>query len=426
MKANSWRALALSGLLAFLAPAAAARDCGADAQDPSPGGTSQQSKCPSFGGPNTVENQLRDDKATGGPLFDRYAEWKTRLEEERGVNLGFDYSAGYFGANDSPGDDQSGSGMLRFYGAWNLVGGEGENSGALVWKVEHRHGYTDVPLSGFGFELGYVGFVEPPFGDQGLILSNLYWRQRWREKDAFTLVGGWVDATDYVDVYALASPWTGFTNFAFSTGSNTIPVPNQGLGAAAAAMLASRFFVIGGIADANSDPEDPLDGLDSFFNDREYFKHFEFGWTPSQDQIYLDNAHLTLWHADERSQVGTPSGWGASFSFSRYLGQRWLPFVRGGWAKDGGSLLQKSLSVGFGHQPRQGRNLFGFGVNWGEPNESTFTTGLDDQYTVEVFYRWDISREIALTPDLQYLKNPALNFDQDTIWVFGLRARFAF
>ena len=34
-------------------------------------------------------------------------------------------------------------------------------------------------------------------------------------------------------VYALASPWTGFTNFSFSTGSNTIPVPNQGLGAAA-------------------------------------------------------------------------------------------------------------------------------------------------------------------------------------------------
>jgi porin len=42
-----------------------------------------------------------------------------------------------------------------------------------------------------------------------------------------------------------------------------------------------------------------------------------------------------------------------------------------------------------------------------------------------VFYRWNVSREIALTPDLQYVKNPALNPDQDSIWVFGLRARFA-
>ncbi len=34
----------------------------------------------------------------------------------------------------------------------------------------------------------------------------------------------------------------------------------------------------------------------------------EIGWTPSEDRIYLDNAHLTLWHADERVEATTPSG----------------------------------------------------------------------------------------------------------------------
>jgi porin len=400
-------------------------DSSSEAEESAVEATSQQSTGPSFGGPNAVDNQLDLDRQSGAALFDRFADWKSRLKENRGLDLGFDYSAAYFGASDSPGDDSAGSGLFRFYGSWNLVGRESGNTGALVWKVEHRHAYTDVPLSGFGFEVGYVGFVEPPFSDAGLILTNLYWRQRWRENSAVTVLGGWVDATDYVDVYALASPWTGFTNFSFSTGSNTIPVPNQGLGAAAAAMLTDRFFIIGGLADSNSDPGDPLEGFDTFFSDHEYFKHIEFGWTPSIDQLYLDNAHVTLWHADEREAAETPSGWGVNFSFSRYLDERWLPFVRGGWADDGGSLLQTSLSVGFGYQPVPGKNLLGFGLNWGEPNETTFEPGLPDQYTAEVFYRWDLTREFALTPDVQYLKDPALNPDHSSIWVFGLRGRLA-
>jgi len=426
MMTSSWRWPALVGLFVALALPVAAEEGGSSSDDPPPpAGEPQPGDGPTFGGPNAVENQLHEDQQAGRPLFDRIADWKSWLKDKRGIDLGLDYSAAYFGASDSPGDDQSASGMLRFLGSWDLVGRGKKNTGALVWKVEHRHGYTDVPLFDFGFELGYAGFIAPPFSDAGLLLTNLYWRQRWREKRAITAVGGWVDATDYVDVYALSSPWTGFTNFSFSTGSNTIPVPNQGLGAAASAMLTKQLFVIGGLADSNSDPGDPIDGFDTFFNDREYFKHIEFGWTPSLDRLYLDNLHVTFWHADEREEAGTPSGRGANFSFTRYLGGRWLPFVRGGWADDGGSVLQKSLSVGFGYQPVPGKNLLGVGLNWGEPNESTFAPGLDDQYTAEVFYRWNVSREIALTPDLQYLKNPALNPDQDSIWVFGLRARLA-
>ena len=63
---------------------------------------------PDFGGPNAVEKQLREDEQAGGPLFGRFADWKARLKESRGVDLGFDYSAAYFTASDSPGDDRSG------------------------------------------------------------------------------------------------------------------------------------------------------------------------------------------------------------------------------------------------------------------------------------------------------------------------------
>jgi porin len=380
---------------------------------------------PRWGGPNAVENQLREDAEVDRPsLFERWFGWKDELSEKHGLSFGVDYSAAYLGADDSPGEDRAASGMVRFFGSWDLVGRGTKNTGAFVWKVEHRHGYTDVAPGSFGFELGYVGLFIPPFSDQGLRLTNLFWRQRFNG-GRITLLGGYVDPTDYLDVYALASPWTGFLNFAFSTGTTTLAIPNEGCGFAAGAMLTDNLFLIGGFGDLNSDQTDPWRTVESFFTEHEYFKHVEIGWTPSQDQIYLDNVHLTLWHADEREEVAQPSGWGANVSWTTYLAGRWLPFVRAGYAEEGGSLTQKSVSVGFGYQPKPGKNLLGVGLNWGEPNEDTWGPGLPDQYTAELFYRWQISKAIAVTPDLQYIKNSALNPDADSIWVFGIRARLA-
>jgi len=381
---------------------------------------------PRFGGPNAVENQLRDDAEVDRPtLFERWFEWKNGLTEKHGFSFSVDYSAVGLGANESPGEDRSSSGMVRLFGSWDLVGRDTTNTGAFVWKIEHRHSYTDVAPSGFGFNLGYVGLFEPSFSDQGTRLTNLYWRQRLAG-GRVTLLGGFLDATDYVDVYSLASPWTGFLNFAFSTGTTTLAVPNDAaLGFAAGAMLTDKVFMIGSVSDLNADPTDPGETVDSFFSDHEYFKSVEIGWTTAQDRIYLDNVHLTLWHADERVEAAQPSGWGANFSWTTYLGGKWLPFVRAGYAEDGGSLTQKSVSVGFGYQPNPGQNLLGLGLNWGEPNEDTWGPGLPDQYTAELFYRWQISKAIAVTPDLQYIKNPALNAETDSLWVFGLRVRGA-
>ena len=52
--------------------------------------------------------------------------------------------------------------------------------------------------------LGNVGLIEPPFSDQGWRLTNLYWKQSFADSQVVVLVG-FLDATDYVDAYALAA-----------------------------------------------------------------------------------------------------------------------------------------------------------------------------------------------------------------------------
>lgn len=385
-----------------------------------------------FGGPDQVDNTIAIDNETVGRIVERriwepWFAWKEGLQEEHGLSFSVDYSGAWLGASDSPAgaEDQASSGMVRFFGSWDLVGRDSGHTGAFVWKVEHRHKYGAIPASAFGFNLGYAGLIEPPFSDQGLRWTNLYWRQRWSEGRWAALVG-FLDPTDFVDVYALASPWTGFTNFAFSTGTTTIPVPNDAaFGAGLGGMVTDHVFLIGSLVDRNADPTHPFEGFDTFFSTKEYFKTVEIGWTPSQDRIYLDNAHLTFWHADERMEAGEAEGWGLNVSLTRYLGGKWLPFVRAGYAKDGGALMQKSLSVGLAYQPVPQSDVLGVGFNWGEPNEDTFAPGLPDQYTVEVYYRWQPTPRFAITPTLQLLENPALDPELDRAWVFGLRARLA-
>ncbi|MBY5920766.1 carbohydrate porin [Ferrimonas balearica] len=364
-----------------------------------------------FGGPDAVDNQLEQDKKRHPvALKDRWA--------ERGLSLGFDYSAVALWASDAlPGaDDNAASGMARFYGSWALVKRNSSNTGSLVWKLEHRHSYTDTSVKGFEFGVGGLGLVTPPFSDEKTRLTNLYWKQRLADGRA-TFVAGFLDATDYFDVYALASPWTGFMNFAFSTGTTTVALPGDAtLGIAGATMLGENWFVIAGLTDMESDPTEPFKGFETFFSDNRYFSSLELGWTSDQEQIYLNNVHLTLWHADESDKQGTNEGRGINLSASTMLGA-WLPFVRAGFSEDSGTLAETSVSVGTGYYGLAEGSTLGAAVNWAE------VPGTDDQWTWELFFLFKALPYLELTPDIQFIQNPALNPGESSVIMYGLRGR---
>ena len=370
---------------------------------------------PAFGGPNSVGAQLEDD-------YESWDDWKKSLKDGHGFGFAVDYTGVFLSANETFDTDTASGGILRAFGDWSFT-----ENGGLVWKFEHRHKYGS--LSPFEFSLGslgYVGLQEPPFNDGGLRTQNLYWRQGFGGGRS-TLIAGVLDVTDYVDAFALASPWLHFMNFAFSTGSAAIGLPNDAaVGVAYGTMLTDNLYLIAGITDTNGDPSDPLQGFDNFFSDNEYFTSVEIGWTASHQRIILDNAHITLWHKDEQTEANVSGGWGAAFSFSKYLNDNFMPFVRGGFTEDAGSLLESSISAGIGYNTEAFSGLLGAAVNWGSPNEDTFGPDLDDQFALEVFYRAAAGKRVALTVDAQYIKDPAINPFESSIWMFNLRGRMAF
>ena len=400
----SFARIAAFGILCVCSPVAVAQDA-------------EVTGTPRFGGPDAVENQMEKDSES-------WDEWKKNLKDDHGFAFSVDYTSVLLTASETFSDDTGAGGIARIYGAWDLVD---EGAGALVWKFEHRHRYGDTSPFDFSLgQMGYVGLQEPPFNDSEFRTQNLYWRHRLNGGRS-VVIAGILDVTDYVDAFALASPWLHFMNFAFSTGSAAIGLPNDGaVGVAYGSMVTDNMYMIAGITDTNGDPSNPFEGFDNFFSDNEYFTSFEIGWTTSQQRIIFDNTHVTIWHKDRQVAAGVNGGWGAAFSYSRYLNDNFMPFVRGAFADDGGSLLQKSFSVGMGYQTAAFSGLLGVGLNWGEPNEDTFAPGLSDQYAIEAFYRVPVGNRFAVTADTQFIKDPALNPTESTIWMFNVRARFAF
>ena len=387
-----------------------------------------------FGGPNAVPNQIASDRdqtllGRGIQFGEDWDAWKSELQSNYGFGLGGDYTGVWLSASDtvSGGRDSTGAGIARIFGSWDLVGRGGGNTGSFVWKFEHRHGYANpAPARLWAVtDVGYLGLFNPPFNDDGIRTQNFFWRQRFAD-GRVSVAAGFLDVTDFLDLYGLISPWLHFTNFVFSTGGATIDLPNDaGLGIGLGAMLTDNIYLIASFQDANGNPEQFWDSFDTFFNDNEYFKSVELGWTSSQAAIYVDNYHVTFWHKDRREAAGKPRGWGVNFSFTRFVDETWAPFLRGGYSDDGDSLLEASVSAGVGYRLRNDKDLLGFGVNWGRPNPNQ-GAGDDSQYAAEVFYRFLLGRRLNLTADLQYIRDPAINPMTRSIWVFGARARWAF
>jgi len=426
---STWNGLGCIILVALLLVLSIQPAMARAAQTPEGGESSAPQQ---FGGPNSVPGQLADDarlteSLTARTLGQSYFDWKDGLREKHGFSFSLDYSAGFVGATNTLNtEDSFAGGAVRFFGSWDLVGRESGNTGTFIWKVEHRHKYTDIPPNGTAGEIGLIGVTSPNFSDIGSRLTNLYWKQNLN-KGRLEIIAGMIDTTDWVDLYGLASPWTGFFNFVFGPGSASIPVPDDAaVGAYVNAMLTDNLYIIGGLADSNADSTDPFKSFDNFFNVHEFFKTLELGWVTSQDRFYFNNTHLTYWHADEREEAGVSKGWGIDFSFSHSFDDKWMPFLRAGYADDGGTLLQRTVSAGLGYHWGANNSLLGLGLNWGQPNEDTFGSGLDDQYTVELFTRLQVLRNLQVTPDIQYIKNPAMNPEEDHSWVYGVRARLIF
>jgi hypothetical protein len=169
--------------------------------------------------------------------------------------------------------------------------------------------------------------------------------------------------------------------------------------------------------------------IEDFFERNQYFYNLEIGWSslansgvPLQARGPMDanNIHIAPWYRDELDD-GTPEAYGVAFNANYLLRDNLMGFIRGGWSH--GWVIDRNIAVGLGYRPGNApSDLFGIGFGWANP-ASDF---LRDQYTAEVFYRYQVTPQFAITPDAQLILDPALNPTEDMLWALGVRSRITF
>ncbi len=250
-----------------------------------------------LGGPQSVGAQLEEDAAQRktmsrrpgvDAIFQPAENSLERLKQISGLQVGLDYQALYQTATDSLSEeDDASSGSVGLFGKWQLLGGETQNPGSLVFLLKQRHElWTELTPAQLGSEIGYLGITGTTFSNCGPSLTTFYWEQVLAQgRSGF--VAGRIDPTGYIDILGYAKQRTTFLNL--STLVNpSIALPDPGFGFGAGTMLTGQVFAKGLVTDANGS----LTEIDFFPGGSEFFTYGELGWTPSRDDRFLTNIHV--------------------------------------------------------------------------------------------------------------------------------------
>jgi len=379
---------------------------------------------PRFGGPTSPAGEMDEadieiDPAFRFPAFDGFfgpwTAWKKKQNEDHGLQLSAHYSTMYQSLSESLGSEDSGSaGVFRGTMRWTLTGRDTPAKGSLNVMVDHRHGFRDETPASLAGQAGYIGQTGIFYNDIGWAVINLNWQQAFGDGDSGMIIGRF-DPNDYMNILGYVNPWSIFSNLAVNL-DTSIALPDSSWGVAGGSWINDQVYVIGGINDANGAGSD---NLEFFEGGSEFFTFAHVGWSPSKDERYFKNVHVMAWHVDERETQGIASGNGVAFAANWTFGDTWMPFARLGFSRGSAPIYNESMTLGLIYKFMYRSDLVGLAVNHGSPPDSS----LRDQTSVEAFWRFQFSENLALTPSLQLLVDPALNPNDDQVWVYGLRVR---
>jgi len=355
--------------------------------------------------------------------------WKAQIAQDYGLSFGGSYGVlGQHYTDSLIGEEDSVGGKFAFnlsYEAFN----RGDPDAFIIDMVIEDRGPigTEEPPLWAGLGTGSIVPTAATWGEFNLGVTQFYVRQNLFD-NRFQYTVGKIFAPNFINAYPFFDDNRQFLNQTFST-SPTIPSPLRGFGAVGALYPVenSGLYLKGGIYNANSD--DTGITIDNFFEKKEFFYQGEIGWSslarsgvPIQARGPMDtnNFSLTPWYKDEQEN-GIPKAKGIAFNANYLIREDTMIFMRGGWSD--GWVIDKNFTAGFGWRPFEAySDLFGFGGGWANPTNDA----LDTQYTLEAFYRFHLTPNLAFTPDVQLMFNPALNPNVDTLWAFGLRTRVTF
>ncbi|MBW2540673.1 MAG: carbohydrate porin [Deltaproteobacteria bacterium] len=387
--------------------------------------------------PGSIYEQFERDRERKDHIFqvpgvdlvtEPWSDFRTELDEKFGFRPAFSFTHIYQWASDTVGLKEQGSAYeLNLNATWTVFGRKTESPTMVGFEFLYNQKIgTDIPPTALYTQIGSVYPTTIAFDDIDPSVGQLWLQQIIA--DRFGLRIGKYYPLDAYDFFPLKNFRMDFVD-GVQSANLVIPLPDRGLGGFAEYRPEPNIYVRAGLHDANADTEKT--GFSSLFNNGDLFKILEVGIDPGFVERIPGRApsgdiHATFWQQDKRNDDNIDKAWGFAFSASQRIG-RLMPFIRYGYS-DGGRFGPTPMShvvnlgVAIDGIFDQSNDRIGIGLSWSHPANGD----LDDQGAVDTFYHIQVTPQIAVTPSVQVILNPALYPNKDAVWVLGIRSRFNF
>ena len=388
---------------------------------------------PFMSDPGTIGDRLDEPQPNRAALFRGFTEglapwydFKATLDEEYGLDFGVSFTTLYQNASGTFGPEDDASGFdLDISGVWTIAGRQTDSPTRLGFQFFYRDKLgTELPPQVLFTQFGGLYSSAGPYGETGPTIGQFYLQQRVGDSFGFQ-VGRMFPIVAY-NFFPFKNFRTDFVDFNHATNA-AIPLPDYGLGAFVRYKPTESIRFTAGVHDANADAE--RTGFNTL--DGEYFTYGEIGFDTGLEPRVPGRpppgyVHLSAWHQDERSDAGVEDGWGLGLSAVQRFG-RFTPFARFGYADVdalGPTPVRLMANAGLAVDEIFGQtsDRIAVGYTWSDPSNRN----LDDQHTIDAYYRVQLTPEIQIGPIVQVIFDPVNNADEDTVVVGGFRTRLSF
>ena len=347
-----------------------------------------------------------------------YRSLQETLEKELNVSLELGYTLIWQIAGDTQGrSDNLWSGSFDLSAEWTAFEHDQFGTGALGVLVESGHIIGQRNNMDLSENIGTILGVNDDLDNQALVVTELWWRHSLLD-DKLTITVGKMDQTAFFDGNRVANDETAQFLATPLVNNPSIAAPDNGLGFNVTFAPDDLWYVSGGMGDAYADAR--CAGFNTI-GDKGRFVAVEIGITPTIAE--RAGAYRVIgWHVEQPD--GDGDGGGIALSFDQELIENVTAFFRYGYGDDEVADFEQFVSAGVGIESPFGRanDMVGVGFAWANPADNDS----EEESLLELFYRIQLTDTVALTPDLQFVFDPAESADNDTVAVFALRLQATF
>jgi len=347
-----------------------------------------------------------------------YADFKTRMEDEHGLTWSFSLS--YRQRWVRP-DNIGTASQTLFWPTlnWDIFDSETYGSGSFqfLYYGERRSGST-VKLSRGSRTLS----AELP-DYQNKFSQITYTHTLPGEKLALAI--GQYSFFNFDSSEFMADQQLNFVNNIFSAnGSATYPTTGIGAYLQFNATKTLQFLAGGQSFNADDMSKRPSNGLGN--NPNAWLGYVQ--WTPGFKGLGDAQYSLTLYQVPTTSEQPQSRGW--SINAVQHLNDQWAIFGRLNASSDDGGGNKRSYGAGLAVNNPLGRDQadqIGFAFGSLEQTKPLFSQTLrHTQNTLEAYWNWSLIDGLLLTPDAQYIRNPAFAPKSDSAWILSIRTTLVF